>query len=80
VLPAKSASWADSFTLMGLKNRKNSRTDFSVILSSYLEVWNFMEPQDVLLPQVTSRGQGRALDGYAVTASFAWAKRMRVPL
>jgi hypothetical protein len=55
LLPAKSARRADSFTLMRLKYRKNSRTDFNVILSSYLEVWNFMEPQDVLLPKVTSR-------------------------
>jgi hypothetical protein len=39
---------------MRLKNRKNSRTDFSVILSSYLEVWNFMEPQDVILHHVIS--------------------------
>ncbi len=39
-----------------------------------------MEPQDVLIPHVTSRGQGRALHGYAVTAPFAWAKGMRVPL
>jgi hypothetical protein len=39
---------------MRLKNRKNSRTDFSVILSSYLEVGNFMEPQDVILHHVIS--------------------------